>query len=333
MYMQTIFKKIYAISFVSLSFVILMGGQHDEVSGADNFPAKPLEMIVPSAPGGGTDVLARLIVDSAEPFLKQKIVVVNKPGASSTLGASELVKARPDGYTIMCAHNAALTMAPHVIKVNYSLDDFSYISWITKGALMFAVRTDSPYKTAQDVFEFASKNPGKLVYAGEGIGDTAHFSGEKVFQANNVKLRIVPYGGSGESIKALLGGHVDIYGGSVLAAAPHIKAGKVRGLFVTAYDRVSMLPDVPALKDLGLPANLQTVLWRGILAPKGVPAGRLAVLEKAFQQAAQTEKVKGILEKQGEVSIGSTGKEFEELVRSEAAANTAIAKQLGLSPK
>lgn len=332
--MQMIFRKIYAISFVPLFFVILMGGQPDEASGADNFPAKPLEMIVPSAPGGGTDVLARLIVDSVEPLLKQKVVVVNKPGASSTLGASELVKARPDGYTIICAHNAALTMAPHVIRVNYSLDDFSYISWMTKGALMFAVRSDSPYKAANDVFEFAAKNPGKLIYAGEGIGDTAHFSGEKVFQAkNNVKLRIVPYGGSGESIKALLGGHVDIYGGSVLAAAPHIKAGKVRGLFVTTYDRVSMLPDVPSIKDLGLPENLQTILWRGILAPKGVPADRLAILEKAFQQAAQTEKVKTILAKQGEVSIGSTGKKFEELVRSEAAANTAVAKQLGLSPK
>ncbi len=325
--------KVFFTSLVCLSLPLFLGGQFENVAGADKFPSKPLEMIVPSHPGGGTDVLARLLIESAEPLLGQKVVVVNKPGASSTIGATELVKAKPDGYTLMCAHNASLTMAPHVIKTTYTLDDFSYVSWITKGALLFAVRSDSPYKTAEDVFEFALKNPLKLVYAGEGIGDTAHFSGEKVFQAKKVKLRLVPYGGSGESIKALLGGHVDLYGGSVLAAYPHIKAGKVRGIFVTTAERNPMLPEVPAIKDLGMPAESKTVLWRGIFGPKGIPSDRLAILEKAFQQAAKTAKVKTVLEQQGEESVGSSGKEFEELIRSEAAANSAVAKQLGLSPK
>lgn len=326
------YRNLFASS-LCLVLAFFFAGSFEKAFGADKFPSKPLEMIVPSHPGGGTDILARLLIESAEPFLGQKIVVVNKPGASSTIGATELVKARPDGYTLMCAHNASLTMAPHVIKIGYTLDDFSYISWITKGALLFAVRADSPYKTAEDVFDFASKNPGKLVYAGEGIGDTAHFSGEKVFQAKKVKLRLVPYGGSGESIKALLGGHVDLYGGSVLAAYPHIKAGKVRGIFVTTAERNPMLPEVPAIKDLGMPAESKTVLWRGIFGPKGIAADRLATLEKAFQQAAKTEKVRSILEKQGEEPVGSTGKEFEDLIRSEAAANSAVAKQLGLSPK
>jgi tripartite-type tricarboxylate transporter receptor subunit TctC len=326
-------RKVKLGTLVSVFFLFLFAGLGKEVAGADKFPTKPLEMIVPSHPGGGTDILARLLVEAVEPFFGQKVVVINKPGASSTIGATELTKAKPDGYTIMCAHNASLTMAPHVIKTTYTLEDFSYITWVTKGALLFAVRADSPFKTSDDVFDFAAKNPGKLVYAGEGIGDTAHFSGEKVFQVKKIKLRLVPYGGSGESIKALLGGHADLYGGSVLAAYSHIKAGKVRGIFVTTAERSYILPEVPGIKDLGLSVDSTTTLWRGILGPKGIPSDRLAVLEKAFRQASQSAKIKSVLDKQGEEAVGSSGKEFEDLVRSEAAANTAVAKQLGLSPK
>jgi tripartite-type tricarboxylate transporter receptor subunit TctC len=320
----------FVVSLWLLLFVLI--GGLERADGAE-FPTKPIEVIVPAPPGGGTDIAARLVAEAIEPILKQKLVVINTPGGSGSLGLMQVVGAKPDGYTLGLIWQAPLTMVPTVIKVTYTLDDFSYITMLSKGANLFAARSEFPAKTAAEFFEYAGKNTGKLTYAGEGIGNTAHFAGEKVFQAKKVKLRLVPYGGSGESMKALLGGHVDIYGGSVLAAMPHIKAGKVKGIFVTTAERVSSLPDVPGILNLGLTADAETLVWRGILGPKGIPADRLAVLERAFQQAAQSTKVKEFLAQQGEELIVISSKEFEKRARSETAANGLVAKQIGLSPK
>jgi len=198
--------------------------------------------------------------------------------------------------------------------------------------MIFCVLTEFPAKTAQGFFDHARKNPGKLTYAGDGVGNIVHFSGERVFHAMNVKLRLVPYGGAGESIKALLGGHVDVYGGTVPPALPHIKAGTVRPLFITIKDRIEALPEVVGISDLGHP-GVETFIWRGILGPKGIPSDRVAIIDKAVQQATQTQKVKDHLNKLGEMVWVASGKQFEEQVRTETTAMAAVAKQLGLAPK
>lgn len=309
-------------------FVFLLAGP----APAEKFPAHPIELVVPAAPGGGTDIMARILVDAITPFLDQKMVVINKPGGSGTIGLNVIAQAKPDGYTLGCVYNSPMTMVPHVLKVNFSVDQFSYAAMIAKGPMLFCVRSEFPAKTAKEFFEYAAKNPGKLTFAGDGVGNIAHFSGERVFHAKKVKLRLVPYGGAGESIKALLGGHVDVYGGTIPPAAPHIKAGTVRPLFVTTREGVDLLPGVPGVAALG-PNIPDTVIWRGVIGPKGIPADRLAILEKALQQAAQTQKVKDSLRNLGEtVSFGS-GKQFEEAVRTEAAAMATAAKEIGLSPK
>ena len=258
--------------------------------------------------------------------------MINKPGGSGTIGTNEIAKARPDGYNLGCIWNAPLTMVPHVLKVTYTLDDFIYITQVARGALIFCVRSEFPAKTAEEFFEYVRKNPGKLTYANDGVGNLLQFSGERLFHALKVKLRPVPYAGAGESIKALLGGHVDVYGGSVPPALPHIKAGTVRAVFVTTRERISELPDVPCASDLGHPEDA-TFIWRGIIGPKRLPADRVAILEKAFREGAQTQKMKNYLKELGETVVASTGKPFEELVRSEFAAMTLVAKEIGLSPK
>jgi tripartite-type tricarboxylate transporter receptor subunit TctC len=301
-------------------------------SAGEKFPARPVELIVPAAPGGGTDILARILAEAAEPILGQKVVVINKAGGSGTIGLHAITEAAKDGHVLGCVWNSPLTMVPNVLKVKFSPGDFSYVTLLARGPMLFAVRTEFPAKTAAEFFENVGKNPAKYTYAGDGVGNIVHFSGERVFQAMKVKLRFVPFGGAGESIKALLGGHVNVYGGTVPPAAPHIKADKVRPLFVTSKERIDALPNVPSVKDLGKNVP-DTFIWRGIIGPKGVPADRIAILEKAFQQAAQTEGMKAKLRELGEIVVVAGGKEFEQAVVDETAQMAKVAKELGLSPK
>lgn len=316
---------------LSACVLLLFVGSLEKVSCREKeFPTRPVKMIIPWKPGGGADMIGRLLGEAIEPILGQKIVVINKAGASATLGLTAVSKAKPDGYTICFLANPPLTMVPHVLKVSYTLDDFAYIRFVSMGATLFAVLPDFPAQTAGELFEYAKKN--RVNYAGDGIGNTSHFACEKVFQAMGVELRLIPYGGAGASIKALLGGHVDAYAGSVPPAISHVKAGKARGLFVTTAARAKALPDVPGLSDLGHP-EAETAILRGVIGPKGIPADRLAILERAFKQATESQKVKDFLEKKGEKFMNLSGREFKEIMCSDAAGNNIVAKKLGLSPK
>lgn len=321
----------YFILFLFL-LLFIAGGMTNVFSQDRKFPTRSIELIVATPPGGGNDITSRLLAEVMLPSLGQKIIIVNKPGASQTLGTNETVRAKPDGHTILILSNAPLTMAPFVLKVPYSLDDLCYIAWVNKGAIVIAVNSESPIKTAEELFDFARKNPAKFTYGGDGIGNIGQFAGEKVFQRKGAKFRFVPYGGSGDVVKAILGGHINVCGASILSIMPHIKSGKVRPLFVTTEQKLKLLPNVPGTADLGLP-DAATNVWRGILGPKGIPPDRLAILEKAFQEASVSPKVKEFFEQQGDEAVGASGKDFEKMVRAEASANAIIAKQIGLAPQ
>ncbi|HSB67881.1 MAG TPA: tripartite tricarboxylate transporter substrate binding protein [Candidatus Methylomirabilis sp.] len=315
-----------------LASLLVVVGVDGLTMAQEKFPAQPIEVIVPTPPGGGTDTVTRILAEAAEPILGQKIVVVNKPGGSGSVGLNYIAKAKPDGYTLGGLWGAPVTMVPHVIKVSFSVDDFTYITQVGKYSSIFCVLSTFPAKTAKEFFEYAAKNPGKLTYANDGVGNSIHFSAERIFPVMQAKLRPVPYGGAGESIKALLGGHVDVYGGSPPPALPHIKAGTVRPLFVTTKERIELLPDVPGMTDLGHP-ELDTPIWRGILGPKGIPADRVAILERAFREAAKSPSFLQSMKDLGEFITATTGKEFEQMVKAEAATMAVIAKQIGLAPK
>jgi tripartite-type tricarboxylate transporter receptor subunit TctC len=323
-------KRWYFILFACYFFFV--AGGWGEVFAQEKFPTRSIELIVATPPGGGNDISARLLSEVMSPALGQKIVISNKPGASQTVGTNETTKAKADGHTILILSNAPLTMAPYVLKVPYTLNDLSYIAWVNKGAIVISVNSDSPIKTAAELFDYAKKNPRKLTYGGDGIGNIGQFAGEKVFYQKGSTFRFVPYNGSGDVVKAILGGHIDVAGSSLMSIMPHIKSGKVRPLFVTTAQKVESLPNVPGTADLGLP-DAATYVWRGILGPKGIPADRLAILEKAFQDACRSPKVKDFFEKQGDEAVGGTGNELEKMVRAEAKGNAVIAKQIGLSPQ
>ena len=325
-------KKYGALLLLVFGLLLLTGNLETAMSADEKFPIRPVELIIPLPPGGGLDIVGRLVAEAMGPILGQKVVAVNIPGAGSIIGTQEIAQSRPDGYRIGVVFNTSLTTGPIVQKVKYTLDDFSYISYYRRAGLLFAVRSDFPAKTTKEFFEYARSHPGKLTYGTNGIGDVCHFAGEKIFQAMNVKIRMIPTGGAGPTLKALLGGNIDIYSQTVPPILPHIKAGTAWGVFISTAERNKKLPEVPGTSDLGFPKAAEPA-WNGIVGPKGTPADRLAILEKAVQQAIQNPKIVEFFEKQGEEAVISSSKEFEEMVRSQYIANTIIAQQLGLSPK
>ncbi|HET7096744.1 MAG TPA: tripartite tricarboxylate transporter substrate binding protein [Casimicrobiaceae bacterium] len=298
----------------------------------EKYPSRPIEMVIPTAAGGGTDISLRMLAELAEPALGQKIVIVNKTGGGGTVGMAGIVTAKPDGYTIGGLWNAPLTMTPHMLPAPYKPSDYAAVTLVTWAPTVLCVKAAFPANDGKAFIEELKKNPNKYTYGNDGLGGTLHLASERVFQKVGVKARPVPFAGAGETLKAFLGDHIDIYAGSIAPVMPYVKDKSAKCLMVTSPDRNPALPDAASLTDLGVP-NESTVLWRGIIAPKTVPADRLAVLQKAFADAAQSAKFKDFMEKRGEETRGSSSAEFRKLIDSEYAAMGQVMESVGLAKK
>lgn len=293
------------------------------------YPEKPIEVIVPSPPGGGTDIAARLLAELTEPFLKQKLVIINKPGGGGTVGVSLLTQAKPDGYTLAAVWNSPLTASPHSLQVAFTPDDYQPILQISSAAYVLCAASDFPASNARELIDELKKNPGKYTYGNDGVGGTMQLAGERIFKALGVKVRPVPFGGAGETAKNFLGGHVTFYGGSIPPIMPHIKAGKAKALLLTSAADNQALPTASGLKALGIPQE-ETVLWRAVIGPKNLPADVLKTLEAAFRQGASQPRFKGFLKEQGEESVIAGPADVSKLIREEYKALGEVAKALGL---
>jgi len=297
----------------------------------DDFPSKPITIIVPTPPGGGVDIVHRLIGELAEPILGQKVIVENKPGASGTIGLAELASSEPDGYTLAAVWNAPLTIAPHTLTIPYDVNDFTMVTQTTGGTpLIFCVGPDFPAENGMEFVEYVRAHPSELTYGTDGVGALVQLSGERLFSPLGLKLRAVPFGGAGETLQNFLGGHIDIYGGTIPPIAAQLEEGKAKCLITTADEPVAALPAAASAADLGLADNA-TELWRGLIAPHGTPPDRLAKLANAFQQAAEMPKFQEYLEKSGEHAVFNTPDEFSALVTAESAAFADVVKEIGLT--
>lgn len=296
------------------------------------FPARPITMIVPAPPGGGTDTLSRTLAELAEPILGQKIVVENKVGASGTLGVTLLTQAAPDGYTLAGAFNGPLTALPHTQSVSYDLSSYVPIVEFGASGYVFCVRSDFPAKDGKEFIAHLKANPGKFTYAVDGIGNTVHLGAEVLFQRFGVKARAVPFNGASEQLRAVLGTHVDIFTGSSGIVLPHVKAGTLKCPMVTTGSKNPAVPDATSLKELGV-ADFETALWWGLIAPKGTPADRVTILENAFRKAKESPKFKEALAKLGATDERPGQQEFIKHIRDEFDVNAKVVQQLGLSTK
>lgn len=300
--------------------------------GAAAFPDRPITLIVPAPPGGGTDVFARQLADIAEGALKQKIVVENKAGGGGTVGTTLVTAARPDGHTLGFIWNSPLTTSPHTLPVAYTPDRYQPLLSIGYSSYVLCTQPDFPAADAAGLVAELKANPGKYTYGNDGVGGTMQLAAERIFRKLDLKVRPVPFGGAGETAKNFLGGHVTFYGGSLPPILPHAKAGKAKCLLLTSASANEALPDASGLAKLGIPGE-ETVLWWGLIAPKGIPADRLAVLTKAFTDAANDPKFKAVMEAQGAVLAPKDGAATDAAIRAELAALGDVARAIGLEKK
>lgn len=261
-------------------------------SHADEFPSKPITMVVPFAAGGPTDTVARLVAQAMSVNLKQTVLVENVGGAGGTVGAGRVARASADGYTVLLHHIGHSTAPSLYRKLAYSpTDDFEAIGLVTDVPMTFVARKDFPAKNMQDLIAYVKANKDKVTYANAGIGSASHLCGMLFMTAIQTDLTTVPYKGTGPAMNDLLGGQVDFMCDQTTNTTSQIKGGKIKAYAVTSKTKVPSLPDLPTVDSSGLP-GFEIGSWHGLYAPKGTPAPVVDRLVKALQAALQDPTVK-----------------------------------------
>lgn len=258
------------------------------------YPSRPVEVVVPASPGGGTDVLARLFADAARKHFAQPLTVINKPGASATIGMAEIANARPDGYKIGMVVSE-LAIMPHLGVGKITPADFRPIAGLNADPAGITVRADAPWKTLEEFIAAARANPGGIRVGNSGPGSVFQFAGMAVENKTGVQFTHVPFQGAAPSVLALLGGHIDAISVSVAEASQQLLAGKLRCLGVMADKRLKGFDAVPTLKERGM--DIQISVWRGLAVPKGTPDEIVNILRTMAAKTAAEESFKAGMEK------------------------------------
>jgi len=268
-------------------------------SWAQDYPTKPVTMIVPFPPGGVADIVGRPLAAVMEKSLKQPVVIVNRTGAGGAVGMAAVAKSAPDGYTILMGLSS-ISVFPVGDRINgkqpaYEMADFAPIALVTADPTVLVVRADGPYKSVKDFVAAAKANPGKINYSSAGVYSTLHVAMEIFAQAADIKLFHVPYQGGGPAVTALLGGQVDALASGPAAAIGQIKGGKMRALASWSTERLKLLPDIPTFKELGYDAEFY--IWSGVFAPAKTPPAVLGRLRAAVREAANSGEFRTAMDK------------------------------------
>ena len=301
------------------------------VSAAEQFPTRPIRVIVPYAPGGNVDISARIIAPPLGEVLGQTVVVDNRPGAGGNLGASLVAKATPDGYTLLVGSSGPLSVNPVIFKnlLYDTLKDFAPISTVQAVPLVVLAGPKSNINSIADVITAAKARPGKLTMASAGAGTTNHFAIELFAHMANVKLLHVPYKGSGPALSELLGGQVETMIDQLAASIGYVRDGRLKVLAVTTQQRAAALPNIPTLEELGY-KGYQAATLLGLLAPAGTPrpvVGKLnAAVRKIMDNNAVAERFRGLGANPG----ASSPEQFTTRIRDELEQWRTLVKQLNL---
>ena len=255
------------------------------------YPEKAITLVVPSAPSGTTDFVARLISDQLSHSLGQPVLVENKAGASGNIGNQTVARAKPDGYTLLVSYSGYQVGNPHLFKKAgwNPIKDFEPVAMLARAPQLVAMRSGLPFKTMQELVSYAKANPGKLNFASSGAGSIQHIAGEMLQQQAGISLTHVPYKGAGPAVQDLLGGNVDIFITTPASVVTHIKAEKLKALGVTGNARLASLPEVPTVAEAGFP-QFKLDSWFALYAPIGTPPEVVQTLSKAVGKIlSQTE--------------------------------------------
>ena len=296
---------------------------------AQDYPSRPVRIIVPFSAGGAVDGPIRVIAQELGKRLGQQVIIENKPGAGATIGSDAVAKSSPDGYTLLLASQTNAISASLYAKLPFNpIDDFAPISLLGREPGVLVVHPSLPVKTVQELIAYVKERPGKIDYASSGNGSRQHLFAAMFATMSGISMIHIPYRGSGQATADLLGGQVLVAMPGLAGMMGHIKAGKLRALAVTGMRRSPQLPDVPTLAESGL-AGYSAYVWMGVLAPKGTPQPIIDRLNREFLIALASPEVKTYMNTAAIEAVGSTPAEFDAYFREEKERWAKIIRETG----
>ncbi len=312
----------------------LVPAQAPSTGSGQAYPARPVRLVVPSSPGGGTDASARILAPRLSELLGQQVVVENRPGASTMIGLEVVAKAPPDGYTLVMA-NSTMAILPSM-KKNLRMDvvrGLAPITLVASNPQLLVSHVSLPAKTLKQLIAFARARPGKLDYASGGYGGNPHLCMELFLSLTGLKITYVPYKSGNAGLVDVLAGQVPIMMASVLSALPHVRSGRLRAYGVTTAQRFASVPDIPSIAEAGLP-GYEATQWFGILAPAATPRDIIARLHADAGRALKDPEVRKRFVAEGsDIATSASPDEFAAYIRSDEAKWAKVVKGAGLKPE
>src|SRR2546423_14893749 len=309
-----------------LAFALLFASA---AASAQNFPAKPMRLIVSYPPGGSSDLMARVFGAKLGDLWGQQVLVENKPGAAGAIGTEYAARQPADGYSFMIANRGRIAVTPLLSSVPYNVQkDFQPVSQISQGPNVLVVRTDAPFQSLKDIIDFGNANPGKLSYGTSGPGSVSHLSSEMLKNITKIKATEVPYKGGVDAIKDLLGGQFHFIFSDTLPAMAHVRSGKLRALCTTGTENFTLLPDQSPCQQAA--NGLVAVNWWGVVMPAGTPRAMVSKLHADTVKLLAEPDVKQKFADLGVVAVSSTPEQFGAFIRSETEKYAKLIKEANI---
>ena len=303
--------------FAAMSLMLALGGIGTGALAQDAaWPSKPVRLVVPYAPGGPTDIIARLLSRFAGQSLGQPVLVDNRAGAGGTIGLASVVKSEPDGYTLALVAPGPVAGMPNLMKLPYGPDDIQYITLVARTPSVIVVNANAGINSLADLVRAAKEKPGKLNYGSAGSGTTPHLGAELLKQEAGIDIVHVAYKGAAPALTALLSGEVQMMMVDLLPVLPHVSSGRLKMLAVVSAQRVPQIPDVPTTRELGFERVAMDANY-GIVGPKGMPAAVQKRIRDAVAAAVKTPEMSTEMTRIGGFGLGSSSNEYHDLMRAE----------------
>lgn len=290
--------------------------------------SRPLQIVVPFAPGGSNDIVGRAVANLLTARLHRSVIIENKPGAGGTIGSEKVARAASDGNTLLLI-SSTFTMNPSVMKLNYDpVDSFIPVALLGQGPSVIAVNASLPVNSVRELVEYTRKNPGKVNFGSSGVASFQHFAVELFKLKTGADLTIVHYKGGAPALVDLASGNVQVALGSLIQMQPYVNSGKVKILSVAGPERVALIPDIPTLKEEGI--DVDATNWWGIMAPKGTPGDVVEALHRDINTVLSNPKLKDSLASEGAQITSATREQFDQRIAEETKKWAAVARQTGL---
>lgn len=297
---------------------------------AQAFPDKPIRIVVPYAAGGSTDAIARVVAERMTADLGQPVLIENKPGAGTMLGAEIVARAPKDGYQLLLGTTSTFSTNPHLYKsIKYSLADFAPVALLAKTDWVLTVNNDLPVKTIREFVDYGKSRPGVLNYGMMGVGSSSHFVGKMIEGATSVRMVDVPYKGTGPALADLMGGQVQVYVDAITTSMPLHRAGKVRIIGLMGEQRAAIAPDIPTFVEAGYP-DVVAQSWYGLFAPAGTPRAIVDRLSASVQSALRSQEVRTRFASDGTLTEAGTPESFLAMVTRDHAKWGRLITPLGI---